>query len=45
MNCHSPAKLRIISAQRSEMLIHANAVEVMPRMIDNLGEPLAENNR
>ncbi|MFM9972787.1 MAG: asparagine synthase (glutamine-hydrolyzing) [Burkholderiales bacterium] len=26
-----------------EMLIHANAVEVMPQMIDHLGEPMADN--
>jgi len=32
-----------IGTEHSEMLIHANAVDVMPRMIDNLGEPLADN--
>lgn len=34
---------RHLGTDHSEMLVHPNAVEVMPRMIDHLGEPLADN--
>ena len=34
---------RHLGTDHQEMLVHADAVEVMPRMIDHLGEPMADS--
>ncbi|HEY6822537.1 MAG TPA: asparagine synthase (glutamine-hydrolyzing) [Burkholderiales bacterium] len=34
---------RHVGSEHHEMMVHANAADIMPRMIDHLGEPLADN--
>ena len=34
---------RHLNTDHNEMMVKANAVDIMPRMIDHLGEPLADN--
>ena len=34
---------RHIGTEHHEMMVHPNAADVLPRMIDHLGEPLADN--